>query len=112
LSDDANKTCLQPVSLPQSPEEISESITEWAENRSLWSLVSQSSDGPITTINLTRRTAIMRFVDDVTVEIRALPQGGVFVWAKSQSRVGKGDLGQNPRNLCELTDYLRTLAND
>ena len=48
----------------------------------------------------------MRFTDDIVVVLRT--EGDLTrVQAQSQSRVGKGDLGQNPRNLKELVGYLK-----
>ena len=44
------------------------------------------------------------FYDDITVILRS--ERGNSVKATSQSRVGKGDLGQNPRNLKELVNFL------
>ncbi|MBX7165766.1 MAG: DUF1499 domain-containing protein [Pirellulales bacterium] len=49
-----------------------------------------------------RTTPLMRFKDDIVITISPLPEGGVIVDAESKSRVGKGDLGQNPRNIKEL----------
>ena len=56
-------------------------------------------------MNLIRVTPIMRFTDDITVILRNEKEG-TRVKATSQSRVGKGDLGQNPRNLKELVNFL------
>ncbi|MFM9066415.1 MAG: DUF1499 domain-containing protein [Planctomycetota bacterium] len=77
-------------------------------------------------IRLTRSTKLFRFVDDVTVRIEPLtpdstdaaaapdrqqesPQ--VRLQAESKSRVGRGDLGQNPRNIRELLDSLRAQSS-
>jgi uncharacterized protein (DUF1499 family) len=56
-------------------------------------------------MKLTRTTPVMRFTDDIDVVLRA-EGNSTRVQAESQSRVGKGDLGQNPRNLKELVGYL------
>ena len=58
------------------------------------------------TLRATRRTRLFRFVDDVTVRLESTPDG-VRVHARSASRLGKGDLGQNRRNLLELFAALR-----
>src|SRR5947199_5913540 len=52
-------------------------------------------------LRATRRSRLWRFVDDVTVRLEPAP-GGTRVHARSQSRVGKGDPGQNRRQLLEL----------
>jgi uncharacterized protein (DUF1499 family) len=54
-----------------------------------------------TQLHLTRRTRTIRFVDDVVLTFQ--PEGsGTKINAASRSRVGKGDLGQNRRNILEL----------
>ncbi|SMP50894.1 Protein of unknown function [Neorhodopirellula lusitana] len=65
-------------------------------------------------LHLTRTTPLFRFVDDIWVDVLPLDDSDsrsdsdsgtqVLVNARSQSRVGKGDLGQNPRNLKALRD--------
>lgn len=61
--------------------------------------------------HLVRTTAIMRYKDDVWIvaEPIAAELEERIRWrlhGHSQSRVGKGDLGQNPRNLRELLPAL------
>lgn len=52
-------------------------------------------------IQATRTTRLLRFVDDVSILLEPTA-GGTAVSARSGSRVGRGDLGQNRRNLAEL----------
>lgn len=62
-----------------------------------WTL-ERKEDGHIHAI---RQSRLFRFKDDVTVSLAS--QGtGTEARFESASRVGKGDLGQNPRNLREL----------
>lgn len=60
-----------------------------------------------TTLHLVRTTPLMRYRDDVWVAIEPVGDHQVRIGAESRSRLGKGDLGQNPRNLRELLGYLR-----
>lgn len=62
-----------------------------------WRIV--DSSGPV--VWLTRTTRVFRFVDDIHLLLEARGDS-VAVHARSASRVGKGDLGQNRRNLAEL----------
>ncbi len=48
-----------------------------------------------------RTTPLFRFRDDVTVRVHA-DGDGTRAEVTSASRIGKGDLGQNPRNIKEL----------
>lgn len=52
-------------------------------------------------IQATRTTRLFRFVDDISILLEPAA-GGTAVSARSASRVGRGDLGQNRRNLAEL----------
>jgi uncharacterized protein (DUF1499 family) len=56
-------------------------------------------------LHFTRTTALFRFVDDIYVTISPDATGSRITLV-SQSRVGKGDLGQNPRNIRELISAL------
>lgn len=105
LSIDAGDEKLQPPLLSGTPAEVADQITRWADQQGRWQLVSQQQIKNGVEMKLTRTTAIMRFIDDIEVVLQ--PEGdSTRVQAKSQSRIGKGDLGQNPRNLKELVGYL------
>jgi uncharacterized protein (DUF1499 family) len=64
-----------------------------------WEIESRNSN----VIEATRRTAILRFTDDVTVVVEDTGDGSRAL-ISSASRVGKGDLGQNPRNIETLIE--------
>ena len=61
-----------------------------------------------TTIAATRSTRLARFVDDISLRLESTPEG-CRLHARSKSRVGKGDFGQNRRNLLELFAALQDL---
>ncbi len=115
---------LRPVELDGSVQDAADRIRQWTETNSKWDWVSEEQTGSDPAgsdrrrIQLTRTTPLLKFVDDIEVELTLQPTGQdstrqdttsqrVIVNATSQSRVGKGDLGQNPRNLIELTTALR-----
>jgi uncharacterized protein (DUF1499 family) len=60
-------------------------------------------------LEATRRTRLWGFIDDVTLRLEPTPTG-TRIHARSQSRIGKGDLGQNRRNLLELFRALQRTA--
>ncbi len=99
---------LHPVRSTLAAPALNEKLVAWVAGQSRWSLASSENlpDGTIK-IHLVRTTMILRFKDDIHVTIRPQVEGGSLLEAESQSRLGKGDLGQNPRNLRELTDGLR-----
>ena len=110
---------LRPVELDGSVQDAADRIRQWTETDSKWDWVSEEQTGSDPAgsdrrrIQLTRTTPLLKFVDDIEVELTASSTGqnhdgkGVIVNATSQSRLGKGDLGQNPRNLIELTAALK-----
>lgn len=60
-------------------------------------------------LSLERTSRLFRFRDDVTVWIERR-KGASVIRARSASRVGRGDLGQNPRNLRQLMQAIRDRA--
>ena len=98
---DHDDPTLRSKSSSLSPAEVAEKLSEWVDAQPQWELVSRE---PVETgfqLTLIHSTRLWRFRDDVTVTIEAGTEGST-INATSQSRIGQGDLGQNPRNLREL----------
>lgn len=69
-----------------------------------WQVLSQDkTSGEIAT---TRKSRLFRFVDDVRIQVVKTGTQEVTVNISSASRVGKGDFGQNARNIRELLNKL------
>ncbi len=95
---------LKPLQLTGTVEVAVERVRNAIAGQSHWQWIDQTSnpDGEVT-INLVRSTALFGFKDDVQVLITPhKADEGVLLNVVSRSRVGKGDLGQNPRNIKEL----------
>lgn len=97
---------LRPLQIERSPEQVADSIETWVDAQGNWQVISRRPLDRGVEMELTRTTGLMRFTDDVKVNLDS-KDGGTYVRAQSQSRVGKGDLGQNPRNLKELMKGLK-----
>ena len=108
---DASDPRLRSLRLKAKPEEIRRIIAAFTRNNTGWELVDSQVSLDESRIKLIHITPIMRFVDDVQIILRASPSGtppsGTLVDISSHSRVGKADLGQNPRNIYELYQALR-----
>lgn len=76
-------------------------IKKAVEDLPRWTLDSSSDEE----IHAVRKTRILRFKDDIEVRIEKRNNGSEANF-ESASRVGKGDLGQNPRNLEELLEAI------
>jgi hypothetical protein len=108
---------LRPVEKTTSLAAIDAALSRFAAERPQWRIANEKplpADSPAldeagkpqAVRHLIRSTAIMRYRDDVWLVIEQRAEGAVRLHADSRSRLGKGDLGQNPRNLRELLGYL------
>lgn len=95
---------LRPILTQHSVSEVETAVERWVDSQSTWAIHADSAttapENSLGQLHLTRTTPVLRFVDDIEVRIakQSNPQQTVLT-AQSQSRIGKGDLGQNPRNL-------------
>ena len=105
LDQEAKNPLLRTLVLAMEPTEAAKRTRQWVAANHMWEVQSEATEEGLIKLHLTRTTRVLRFIDDIHVEFQPHPSG-VIVQAISQSRVGKGDLGQNPRNLLELTKAL------
>lgn len=110
-SDEHVDARLRSIRTDRSTEEVVAAVGECVNELPRWTWKagtppSERGDGDAVKLELVRTTRLMRFRDDIEVRIERT-EAGTVVHASSRSRVGKGDLGQNPRNLRELLDKLR-----
>ncbi len=88
-------------SYPVNKDELLAAVRRVADRLPRWTLRDAGEDG----LDLVHSTSLFRFKDDVTVRVFQ-EAGATRAEFESASRIGKGDLGQNPRNLRELLDAL------
>ncbi len=106
LDAEANDPSLRPLVLPIPMDEAADRVEQWVVAMPNWKVESREASGQTIHLHLTRRTRVFGFVDDVRVQLTE-EKGSTRVDAESTSRFGKGDLGQNPRNLRELRSGLQ-----
>ena len=113
-SETAANEMLRPLTSRLSADELAALVESVVDDLPNWENVdkSQRNDNGAIICSLVRSTKIMRYQDDVTVTIVAKAAGGSRLSAESRSRVGKGDLGQNPRNLIELLGAIRNRLDE
>jgi len=97
---------LQCVVLAMNVEQAAQQVRNQAKQLKGWRELTDGDSNSNTEIKFERTTAVFRFVDDITVRLNETEEG-TRVSVSSQSRVGKADLGQNPRNIRELLSPLR-----
>lgn len=109
-AENAKNPALRPIEASESPEELAGRVTAAAEKLKGWRLAKRSESEPANhralDLHFIRTTPLLRFKDDIHVRIEATASGSKLS-AESRSRIGKGDLGQNPRNLAELLSAVR-----
>jgi uncharacterized protein (DUF1499 family) len=103
-TDEPGDPALAPADLSLPMPETLARVEKLIRSLSGWQV--EASDATAGTLRATRRTRLWRFIDDVSIRLEPVP-GGTRVHARSQSRLGKGDLGQNRRNLLQLLRLLR-----
>lgn len=91
----------------RTPSAVADQLVAKIEKAPRWNLVRQAVSGDSTVIFATRTTRVFRFTDDVRVELSGRADGSTHLHASSRSRIGKGDLGQNSRNLKQLAGWLK-----
>lgn len=117
----ADTADLRPLRSPLPPDALQQEVLEWVSEQSHWQVAHHSreiaSSAPLADspnrsslqLHLVRATRIMQFKDDVHLTFNQDPEtGGSVLHVKSRSRLGRGDLGQNPRNIKELIAGIRT----
>ena len=88
-----------PLDLPLPPAEALARVESAVCGLPRWRV--EATDAAAGTLTATRRTRLFRFTDDVMIRLEPTATG-TRVHVRSQSRVGKSDLGQNRRNVMEL----------
>jgi len=101
---------LRPLRASLAPPGLADRLVEAMQPLTNWHLESRTDESNRIDLHFVRTTPVMRFKDDIRVRIEADSAGGSVLNVQSRSRVGKGDLGQNPRNLRELLAAVRGAA--
>ncbi len=95
---------LRPVEVPCPVEQAVSRVEQGLSRKAGWCLISAYPARGF--LHATHKTRLWRFVDDVHLQFEPVGETTRIV-ARSQSRIGKGDFGQNARNLKALVRYLR-----
>lgn len=88
---------IAPLRLTVAPEEAVEKIVATIGTMERWQV--EKVEGLV--VHATRTTRLMGFVDDITLTVEGEGDGSL-IHARSASRLGVGDFGQNERNIKEL----------
>lgn len=97
---------LRPITIGVPVEAAAKAVLDVALGFDRWTFASRTDDAGRVTLAFVYATPLFRFKDDVTVQLVPTADG-TTIDARSASRVGRGDLGQNPRTLRLLMSRLR-----
>jgi hypothetical protein len=111
IRQDGSDPTLRPFESRRSTEELVEAL-KWAARRlGTWEYAGRAQDADTTLVSFVRRGRPFGLTSDVTLRIRDRGRWRMIT-GESRSRIGLGDLGQNPRNLrAILTELQAVLRN-
>ncbi|MBF0170703.1 MAG: DUF1499 domain-containing protein [Nitrospinae bacterium] len=90
---------IEPLRLDVTPDRAVEKIVATIKTMERWKV--EKVEGNI--VHATRTTRLFGFIDDITLTVEGEGDGsGSLIHARSASRLGVGDFGQNERNIREL----------
>lgn len=105
-TDASDDPLLRPVATRLSVDAAAEVVLDVTGAFDRWTFVGRHDEEGGVVLQFVHTTRLFRFKDDVTIRIEP-DGGGATIGARSASRVGRGDLGQNPRTLRSLMRALR-----
>jgi uncharacterized protein (DUF1499 family) len=112
-SADARNPLLRPILMQLSPVDAARLVEQAASSLTRWEVTGTEEIAAGRLVRLVRTTPMLRFKDDITVRLVAQDapdgQAATLLTAESQSRLGRADFGQNPRNLVEILTGVREL---
>src|SRR5438128_1669427 len=89
-TDEPGDLALASIVIPLPLSQALAQVTETIRRLPRWQV--QSLDAAAGTIHATHQTRLFRFVDDVAIRLEPT-ESGTRIRARSESRIGKGDLG-------------------
>lgn len=96
---------LAPLISTQSANDVFKKILKEAEFMPNWEI--RHTDSTSMRVEILAITPLLRFKDDVVIEVRSGANGTNEVHMRSRSRLGKSDLGANAKRIQEFFDRLK-----
>ena len=96
---------VKPLDLSQPPEEVFQKVLALVRRQERWQIFQESNDQR--RVELVASTQLMKFKDDVVIEVQPSTDGGSRVEMRSKSRKGLSDLGANAKRIQSFLKELR-----
>lgn len=110
ISEHSKDPTLRPLIVERSLPEVVEVIKAASRRIRDWEFVGDAGDQDTAVLLFVRTSRIWRFKDDVTMRVEDLGDR-CAITGESRSRVGVGDLGQNPRTLRRILREIRAVLD-
>lgn len=95
---------IQPQYYTTDPQRVFEETRASVDSLEGWTLVSE--DATQYSLQAQRESAFFGFTDDISIRVEPVTEFVTRIHLKSASQIGKGDFGQNARNINALLDAL------
>jgi uncharacterized protein (DUF1499 family) len=92
----------------EAPPELLFDVARRATQNLKWEITNLDADKK--EIQAVVTTKVWGFKDDVTVQVHPAQPSGTWLWVRSASRVGKGDLGANTRHILDLIEAVDAIV--
>ena len=102
---------LRPILLERPADEVVVAIQEAADRIKSWEFIGAARMENSTMVVFERTSRVWRFKDDIILRVEDLGDR-CRLGGESRSRIGYGDLGQNPRNLRRILAELQIVLDD
>ncbi len=102
---------LRPVVFERPADEVVDAIQEAADRIKNWEFIGAAQMEGSTMVVFERTSRVWRFKDDIILRVEDLGDR-CRLGGESRSRIGYGDLGQNPRNLRRILAELRIVLDE
>ena len=111
MSESAQDPTLRPFIVEFPADELAQATRQAALRIKNWEFVGQAKMDNTTMVVFERTSRVWKFKDDIIIRVEDL-NGRSRVSGESRSRLGYGDLGQNPRNLRRILSELQTILSE
>jgi hypothetical protein len=111
IEDSASDPLLRPMIFDRPALELVEATRDAAARIKNWDYIGTAVIGNASTVVFERTSRVLRLKDDIIIRVEDLGPR-CRVTGESKSRLGLGDLGQNPRNLRRIVTELFVVLED
>ena len=111
MTNTSEDPALRPIVFERPADEVVDAVQEAADRIKNWQFIGAAQMEGSTMVVFERTSRVWRFKDDIILRVEDLGDR-CRLGGESRSRIGYGDLGQNPRNLRRILAELRIVLDE